>query len=46
MCSSCLKDLKEIERKGFCLIETLIECFETAMTVRSVSTVTVRVLAG
>ena len=46
MCPPCLKDLKEIEERGFCSIETLIECFEAAMTVRSVSAATVRVLAG
>jgi len=45
MCSSHSKDLKEIERRGFCLIETLIECFETAMTVRSILTAMMRVLA-
>ncbi len=46
MCSSHLKDLKEIEERGFCSIETLIECFEAAATVRSVLTAMVRVLAG
>ena len=46
MCSSHSKDLKEIEKRGFCSIETLIECFEAAVTVRSVSAATVRVLAG
>ncbi len=45
MCPSCLKDLKEIEERGFHSIETLIECFETAVTVRSVLVTTVRVLA-
>jgi hypothetical protein len=45
MCSSHSKDLKEIE-KGFCSIETLIECFEAAVTVRSILAAMVRVLAG
>ncbi len=45
MCSSCSKDLKEIEKRGFCSIETLIECFEAAVTARLVLAATVRVLA-
>jgi len=46
MCSSGLKDLKEIEKRRFYLIKTLIECFEAAMTARSVLTVMIRMFAG
>ena len=46
MCPPCLKDLKEIEERGFRSIGTLIGCFEAAVTARSVSAATVRVLAG
>jgi len=45
MCSSHSKDLKEIERRGFCSIETLIGCFEAAVTVRLILTTMMRVLA-
>ncbi len=45
MCPSHSKDLKEIEGRGFRSIGTLIECFEAAVTARSISAATVRVLA-
>ncbi len=45
MCPPRPKYLKEIEGRGFRSIETLIECFEAAVTARSVSAATVRVLA-
>jgi hypothetical protein len=45
MCSTFKRSERD-RGKGFCLIGTLIECFEAAVTVRSVSAATVRVLAG